>query len=113
MSIVVHERGAAPFDMSGIERDSAGILRYVDRPASVVAMLEHAVEANPEAEALVEVGGRRMTYRELWERSRRVAGGLRDRGVAPGDRVALRAPNGIDWVLAFFGTLMAGAVVVP
>jgi acyl-CoA synthetase (AMP-forming)/AMP-acid ligase II len=113
MSIVVRERGAAPFDMSGIERDSAGILRYVDRPASVVVMLEQAVEANPQAEALVEVGGRRMSYRELWERSRHVAGGLRERGVTAGDRVALRAPNGIDWVLAFFGTLMAGAVVVP
>ena len=31
----------------------------------------------------------------------------------PGDRVAIRLANGLDWVLAFWGTLLAGAVVVP
>jgi len=113
MSIAVRERGSAPFDMSGIERDSAGILQYIDRPASVVAMLETSVVRTPEAEALVEVGGERVSYQELWDRSLRVAGGLAARGIVPGDRVALRLPNGVDWVLAFFGTLLAGAVVVP
>src|SRR4051812_17194274 len=54
-----------------------------------------------------------MSYGELWERAKRVAGGLRARGVEPGDRVALRLPNGIPWVVAFFGAQIAGAVVVP
>ena len=54
-----------------------------------------------------------MSYRELWDRSARVAGGLRAEGVARGDRVAIRSGNGLDWVYAFFGTLMAGAVAVP
>jgi long-chain acyl-CoA synthetase len=33
--------------------------------------------------------------------------------VGPGDRVAVRLPNGVDWVVAFWGTLLAGAVAVP
>src|SRR5205085_4859696 len=52
-------------------------------------------------------------YRELWDRSARVAGGLRAAGVQRGDPVAIRLPNGADWVLAFWGALMAGAVGVP
>src|SRR4029079_19264814 len=43
----------------------------------------------------------------------RVAGGLRASGVRPGDRVAVRLPNGADWVVAFFGAQLAGAVAVP
>jgi acyl-CoA synthetase (AMP-forming)/AMP-acid ligase II len=42
-----------------------------------------------------------------------VAGGLRAAGVGPGDRVANRLPNGNDWVYGFWGTLLAGGVVVP
>ncbi len=59
------------------------------------------------------VGGESLSYGALWERAARVAGGLRDGGVKRGDRVAIRLPNGIDWVLAFFGAQLAGAVVVP
>jgi acyl-CoA synthetase (AMP-forming)/AMP-acid ligase II len=33
--------------------------------------------------------------------------------VGRGDRVAIRLGNGVDWVLGFFGTLMAGGVAVP
>ena len=34
-------------------------------------------------------------------------------GVAPGDRVAIWAPNGVEWVVALFGLLQAGATLVP
>ncbi|MEA2310468.1 MAG: long-chain acyl-CoA synthetase, partial [Solirubrobacteraceae bacterium] len=48
-----------------------------------------------------------------WERAERVAGGLHAEGVERGDRVALRLPNGLDWVIAFWGIQLAGAVAVP
>src|SRR6476661_2591203 len=102
-----------PFDESGVERDADGVKRYVDLPDSVVAMLRASVERDPSAEAVVEVDGRRLTYRELWDAAARVAGGLRADGVGRGDRVAIRLGNGVDWVLGFLGTLMAGAVAVP
>src|SRR4051794_1028054 len=76
-------------------------------------MLRDTVERHPDRTAVVELDGPSATYAELWERARRVAGGLRARGVQPGDRVAVRLPNGLDWMLAFWGAHLAGAVVVP
>ena len=104
---------AQPFDTSGIERGPDGIARYTGLPVSLVTMLRDVVGEHPGRTALVELGGERLTYTQLWDRSCRVAGGLRAAGVGPGDRVALRLPNGVDWVLAFWGTLLAGGVVVP
>ena len=106
-------RGRNPFDESGVERDEQGRARYTGRPESLVAMLAASVERDAAATAILEVGGESLSYGELWERSARVAGGLRNEGVRRGDRVATRLANGIDWVLAFFGTQMLGAVVVP
>src|SRR3954452_21980449 len=106
------------FDDSGIERGPDGIARYVDRPKSLVAMLRATVDAHPDQEAVVELGGERLTYRQIWERGARAAGRPPARGaggldVEPGGRVAIRLGNGADWVLAFWGAQMAGAVVVP
>jgi len=102
-----------PFDMSGITRDEIGIKRFSDLPQSLVEMLRTSVDETPDREAIVELDGPRVTYRELWDRAARVAGGLREAGVARGDRVAIRHGNTLDWVLSFFGTHLAGAVAVP
>lgn len=102
-----------PFDSSGIVRGEDGILRYLNRPTSLVAMLTEVAERDPAAEAIVELGGRRLSYGELLDEVSRVAGGLRDVGVGRGDRVAINLPNGVDWCLAYFGTIFAGGIVVP
>ena len=102
-----------PFDYSAITRDSRGIAHYDDRPNSLVEMLRATVDRSPEHEAIIELGGERINYRELWDRSARVAGGLKQVGINRGDRVAIRLGNGVDWCLAFFGVQMAGAVAVP
>jgi long-chain acyl-CoA synthetase len=105
---------STPFDMTGVSRGRDGIKRYDELPASLVHMLRDTVDAHPDREALAETGGGpRLSYRELWDRAARAAGGLRAAGVQRGDRVALRLGNGVDWVIAFFGTTLAGAVVVP
>jgi acyl-CoA synthetase (AMP-forming)/AMP-acid ligase II len=113
VTVTALPRGANPFDDSGVRPDGDGIRRYPDLPESLVEMLRESVRADPAAEALVEVGGGRISYTGLWDRAARVAGGLRDNGIRPGDRVAIRLPNSIDWVIGFVGGLMAGAVVVP
>ena len=102
-----------PFDETGVVRDAAGIKRYTDLPPSVPELLRRTVEDRPDQEAVVELDGPRLSYRELWDRSARVAGGLRAAGVHKGDRVAIRHGNGVDWVLGFFGIQLAGAVAVP
>jgi len=106
-------RGRNPFDNEGVARGADGIARYLGRPPSLVHLLRASVERDHGATAVVEVGGRSLTYGELWDRAARVAGGLRAAGVERGDRVAIRLPNGIEWVLAFFGAQLAGAVAVP
>jgi len=106
-------RGANPFDDAGVRADERGIRRYTNLHGSLLEMLRESVERDPSAEALVEVGGERISYEQLWERAARVGGGLRAYGISPGDRVAIRLGNSIDWVLALLGGLMAGAVVVP
>ena len=103
----------SPFDLSGIERDAHGIKLYRDLPDSLLHMLRRTVDRTPDAEALVELGGARIGDREWWDGAARVAGGLRELGIEHGDRVAIRLANGIDWAMAFVGTLMAGAVVIP
>ena len=90
-----------------------GVLRYTKLPPSLVAMLQGTVTSRPEHEALVELGGDRISYQQLWDRAARVAGGLRAAGVGRGDRVAIRLPNGNDWAFAFWGIQLAGAVAVP
>jgi long-chain acyl-CoA synthetase len=113
MAITPPPRGANPFDDTGVRSDADGIRRYPDLHESLVEMLGDSVRADPQAEALVEVGGERISYAQLWDRAARAGGGLRAAGISPGDRVAIRLPNSIDWVVAFFGGLMAGAIVVP
>jgi fatty-acyl-CoA synthase len=52
-------------------------------------------------------------WTEVRERALAVCGGLRELGIRRGDCVALVFPTGIDFIDAFFGILLAGAVPVP
>ncbi|MCU1619047.1 MAG: putative fatty-acid--CoA ligase, partial [Modestobacter sp.] len=104
---------ANPFDSSGTEVGADGIRRYTGLQRNVVVLLREIVERFPDRTAVIELDGPSVTYAELWERAGRVAGGLRDAGVRPGDRVAVRLGNGLDWLLAFWGTHLAGGIVVP
>ncbi|HSG93917.1 MAG TPA: fatty acyl-AMP ligase, partial [Afifellaceae bacterium] len=54
-----------------------------------------------------------ITYSALKEQAGMVARGLRERGLQPGDRVAIMLPTGAAFFQAFFGTLYAGGVPVP
>jgi o-succinylbenzoate---CoA ligase len=62
--------------------------------------------------AAVVAAAESLSYAELHARARAVAGGLRERGVGPGDRVALALPS-VQLVPALHGCLLLGAVAVP
>jgi long-chain acyl-CoA synthetase len=74
-------------------------------------LLERAGQ-HPERPAVVFYN-RVLTYRRLAEAARRFAAALAGLGVRPGDRVALLLPNTPQFVIAYYGALFAGAVVVP
>ncbi|GAA4047043.1 long-chain-fatty-acid--CoA ligase [Parerythrobacter jejuensis] len=56
--------------------------------------------------------GRTYSYGEIYREARRFAAGLQARGIAKGDRVGLFLPNVPIYVSAYYGAMMAGAVVV-
>ena len=56
---------------------------------------------------------RDITYGELFRGASQIAAGLATRGVGRGDTVALMLPTGFDFLRAFQGTLLLGAVAVP
>ncbi len=102
-----------PYDYSGVTRGADGIARYDNLHNSLVEMLRSTVDRSPGAEAVVELGGERVSYQQLWDRSSRIAGGLKAMGVARGDRVAIQLGNGLDWCQAFWGIQMCGVIAVP
>src|ERR1051326_273331 len=100
-----------PFDQSGVTRHADQIARYDHLPPSLIEQLRGTVDTHPANEAIVELGGSRINYRELWDRATRVSGGLKALGIQRNDRVAIRLGNSLDWCVAFWGTLMSGAIV--
>lgn len=54
-----------------------------------------------------------ISYRQLFEAGRAVAGGLAARGLMPGQTIALMLPTGLGYLKSFIGVLMAGCVPVP
>ena len=85
----------------------------------VTDFLERAAERFPNNPATifpVAIGSRllagRLTYRDLDTAANRFANALIQLGVQKGDRVALLFPNSPQFVIAYFGALKAGAVVI-
>ena len=56
---------------------------------------------------------RRMTYRDVAEAARRFAKDLATAGIHANDKVVIWAENSIEWVVAFWGAVIAGVVIVP
>ena len=81
-----------------------------------VARLVQAMEARGDAPAILKVGEGRVTpwsYRGLADTVRRLAAGLREAGLEPGQPAAIYAPNAPDWIAVALGLNAAGALVVP
>jgi long-chain acyl-CoA synthetase len=77
-------------------------------------VLDAAVQHDGPALRYAHEGGwRRISYPALGEGVRQIAKGLVELGVQPGDRVAILSNTRAEWTLADFGTICAGAVVVP
>ncbi|WP_163140957.1 class I adenylate-forming enzyme family protein, partial [Arhodomonas sp. KWT] len=76
-----------------------------------LAWFTASAQSAPEAAAL-ECDGRVTAYGELLAGAAGVAAWLRERGIAPGDRVGLLLDEAPAYVAAYYGTLAAGGVVV-
>jgi long-chain acyl-CoA synthetase len=79
---------------------------------NVAVMLRESARRAP-AKTAVILGETKLSYARLDELSDRAAASLAAAGVQPGDRVGLQLPNIPQFVIAYFGILKAGGVVVP
>lgn len=111
-NVVEISRQHNPFPVTGVIRDRTGVPHYEQLPATLIDLLAEQAERRPDSEAVAELGVGSLTYRQLWQQAARVAGGLRAEGLGRGDRVGVRYPAGLHWVLAFWGTVMAGGIPV-
>ncbi len=74
--------------------------------------LRRALQLKPRGIAILE-GERKLTWAEVGERVSRLAGALRQLGVAKGDRVAVLMLNSSRYLELYLGAGWAGAVIVP
>ena len=87
-------------------------MTYKEIFRTIPEMVLSAADRFGDTEAVVD-GPLRLTFTELVHRIRCAAGAFNDFGIAKGDRVAVWAPNSADWIVAAFGLLTAGGVLVP
>jgi acyl-CoA synthetase (AMP-forming)/AMP-acid ligase II len=80
-------------------------------PLTPTAFLRRSGRVYADRVAVID-GDRTFTYAELWSRAQRLAGALRERGVSPGDRVAVVSSNSHLLLEAHSGIPLAGAVLV-
>jgi long-chain acyl-CoA synthetase len=80
-------------------------------PRLLTDLLDHAVEAHG-AWPAIDFMGRKWTYKEIGDLSRRAARGLQDLGVKRGTRVGLCLPNTPYYVICYFAILRIGGIVV-
>ena len=88
-----------------------GVPKEAPAPRLLPEALAETARRFPKKVAL-EFLGRRLTYAALWREVEAFAKGLQEAGLKPGDRVALMLPNSPQFVIAFYGTLLAGGVGV-
>jgi acyl-CoA synthetase (AMP-forming)/AMP-acid ligase II len=79
---------------------------------TIPEMVLSAADRFGDSEAVVD-GPLRLSFAEVAHRVRCAAGAFANLGVEKGDRVAIWAPNSAHWMIAAFGVLTAGGIVVP
>ncbi|WP_328763053.1 MULTISPECIES: FadD3 family acyl-CoA ligase [unclassified Streptomyces] len=91
-----------------MSEDARGDLRW----GSIAGLVREAAGRYADREAVVD-GRVRITYAQLGGRVERAAAAAIAAGVEPGDRVAVWAPNTLEWIVSALGAVSAGAVLVP
>lgn len=113
------ERTLAPLPTVGLLRQRPWLAHYDPRvpqtiaapPAPVYGFLQSAARRFPRHTAL-RFGGRQWRYQELEEASNRFANALLGLGMRQGECILFWLPDSPQFVIAFYGALKAGVVVV-
>ncbi len=79
---------------------------------NLAVLLEESATKRPDKPALI-LGDRVLDYAGLRAEAKKFANALTAMGVKFGEKVAIMVPNVPQFVIAYYGILNAGAVVVP
>jgi long-chain acyl-CoA synthetase len=94
-----------------IRNYDAGIPAHLDYPTiSIQELLDEQAAKYPDRVAIVH-DGESINYRQLGKDSRTFAANLIRLGLKPGDRVGICLPNIPQFVIAYYGILIAGGIV--
>ena len=101
-----------PFELREEDVLGAPMLVLANRPKSLVELLRGAAERMGDKPYVI-FPDRSYTFAEIVQPIAAVAAALRDRyGIGPGDRVAIVAPNTVEYALLFWATTALGAITV-
>ncbi|SHK01734.1 Acyl-CoA synthetase (AMP-forming)/AMP-acid ligase II [Bradyrhizobium lablabi] len=94
-----------------------GIVTDMETFSSLVTLLAHRAQSQPDDRAYLFLSDRgteeaALTFRELQDAAQALAARL-TRMAKPGDRAILVFPPGLEFLVAFFGCLIAGVIAVP
>ena len=95
------------------QRDcTAAGLSYPEKLNAAEELVRRNLESGFGSKVAIYYGHEQITYRELHQAVRRLAGALAARGVGKGDRVLLRLPNTPDFIYSWLAVLHLGAIAV-
>jgi long-chain acyl-CoA synthetase len=99
-------------DRPWIAHYDKGVPASIDYPKEpLFHLLEESARKYPDRACTIFKGAV-VSYKEMNEKTDRIAAALADMGVKKGDRVGIFMPNTPQFVVAYFGILKAGGVVV-
>ncbi len=99
--------------MADIMRPAAAINAASEPITADLGTLVGRAAGRHGAKTALVTSHKNLSYHELDDLCGRVAGGLVQMGIRPGDRVSLYSPNRWEWVVAYHAALRARAVVNP
>lgn len=111
--VMRHETANALADRPWFQWYEPGIPHTVSVPDQPLHHFLSSTTAHVPARPVIRFEGRALSYQELEDAASRFASVLGTLGLHPGDRVALLLPNCPQFVIAYYGGLRAGAIVVP
>lgn len=91
------------------------LLSMKNNPKTLLDIFEMFKKRGNKTASVYQTGIRKFSYsyKEIYNLSLNMASFLERKGVKKADRVLLWAPNSPWWIIAFFGILQRGAIVVP
>jgi 1-acyl-sn-glycerol-3-phosphate acyltransferase len=109
--------GPAPREVRAVPRARPEAQAVPHQAQTLIEVLQWHVQAHPDRPHIQLYNDQAdipaINYRQLHAGAVALAGGLQQRGLLPGDAVAIMLPTGKEYFFSFFGILLAGCVPVP